>query len=76
MIVNIKNIRKRVKQKICNHDYRHIANNKHATMYLWQCTKCKLYLVNHPGTGMSFSTPSVKKHEHSWLVVNPTVKLE
>lgn len=35
MIVNIKNIRKRVKQKICNHDYRHIANNKHATMYLW-----------------------------------------
>ena len=76
MIVNIRDIRKRIKQKICKHNYRYIAYNKHCRMYLWQCTKCKVYLVNHPGTGMNFTVSSIKKQEHNWFIVNSDIKLE
>lgn len=76
MIINLQNIRKKVKQSLCRHNFKHIAYNKHSSMHLWQCTKCKIYSIQHPRTGLSCMQSSVKEQQDNWYTINPETKLE
>ena len=44
----------KVKQYICKHDFRVIAQHQSTQSNLWQCKKCDVYYVQHYGINVGY----------------------
>jgi hypothetical protein len=44
----------KIKQYLCRHDFKHIAEHLDAQMNLWKCSKCQVYLIQHYGIGCHY----------------------
>lgn len=45
----------KIRQYLCRHKgIKVIATNKHSSQNLWQCPKCKVYVIQHWGLGLYY----------------------
>ncbi len=46
----------KLKQYLCKHNFEHIAYHNSTQQNLWQCSKCKVFCVQHYGINLSYKT--------------------
>lgn len=42
----------KLRQYFCKHDYKQIAYHLSSAQNLWQCSKCKVFYIQHWGMGI------------------------
>ena len=45
-----------IKQRLCKHDYKLLSKHRWSQQNLWQCSKCKVYYIEHFGIGTGYKT--------------------
>ncbi|RUS47551.1 hypothetical protein ELR57_07075 [Cohnella sp. AR92] len=58
----------KLRQYLCRHYFKIIANHRSVSENLWQCKKCGVYCIQHWGIGVSYlhKTP----HIDGWIYKN------
>ncbi|MGJ0847375.1 hypothetical protein ACR77J_11860 [Tissierella praeacuta] len=49
-------IRLKIKQLFCKHKFVYLGKHKDIQEHLWQCTKCRIFLVKNTGILVSYKT--------------------
>lgn len=44
----------KLRKYFCKHDFRYIAKHNSTSQNLWQCEKCKVYVIQHWGIGTHY----------------------
>lgn len=52
-------MRIKLRQMICEHNFKFIGKHKYVNENIWYCKKCKVYYVQHIGVGTGFYTNKV-----------------
>lgn len=56
----------KLKQYICRHDFKHIAQHRSTKQNLWKCRKCDVFVIQHWGIGTHYKckTPNIEGWIH------------
>lgn len=49
----------KIKQYLCRHKFKVIAEHVSCQENLWQCDKCKVYVIQHYGLGISYKCKAI-----------------
>jgi hypothetical protein len=58
----------KIKQYFCKHTFHCIAEHGGSRQNLWQCPKCKVYLIQHWGIGAHYKSKT--PHIDGWIYKN------
>lgn len=55
----------KIRQYLCRHDFKVIAEHDTSSQNLWQCPKCKVYCIQHWGIGTHYLSKT--PHIDGWV---------
>jgi hypothetical protein len=55
----------RIKQYLCKHDFKYLAEHMSTQQNLWKCDKCNVYCIQHWGIGTYYNAKT--PHIEGWI---------